>query len=108
MFEKLTAVKAIQIYQLFRFGAVFITGIILAKSGFSKEDIGAYETFLLISFAVSFFWISGITNTFLAQFPKNISAQPALIFNTALSLFSMSLLAAVFIVLLWFFSAIQS
>ncbi len=108
MFEKLTAVKAIQIYQLFRFGAVFITGIILAKSGFSKEDIGAYETFLLISFAVSFFWISGITNTFLAQFPQNVSSQPVLIFNTVLSLFSMSLIAAIFILLLWFFSAIQS
>ncbi len=103
LLQKINGIKAIQIFQLFRFGAVFVTGIILAKKGFSTTDISQYETFLFITYAATFFWLSAITNSFLSLFPKEKeNAKKELIFNTALTMFAFSFLSAILIVGLTF------
>jgi O-antigen/teichoic acid export membrane protein len=105
----LNSIKAIQLYQLFRFAAVFITGVILAQKGFSTEEISHYETFLFISYAASFFWLSGITNSFLSLFPKtNGNDTQTLIFNTALLLVAASVVAGFFVALLSWSSVIHA
>ncbi len=98
IFNKLSSIKAIQLFQLFRFGAVFATGIILAKKGFTTEAISQYETFLFITYAFTFFWLSGITNSFLSIFPKTENSEkPKLLFNTFLLMFAFAGVAALFI-----------
>jgi O-antigen/teichoic acid export membrane protein len=94
------SIRALQAYQLFRFAAVLATGIILAQKGFSTSAIGFYETFLFISYAASFFWLSAITNSFLAYYPKT-SESRALIFNSALLLLLLSGAAAFIIISLY-------
>lgn len=98
LLEKVNGIKAIQIFQLFRFGAVFITGVILAKKGFSTAAISEYETFIFITYAVTFFWLSAITNSFLSQFPKESeTGKKELLFNSAILLVIFSVLAAMFL-----------
>ncbi len=98
IFNKLNSIKAIQLFQVFRFASVLITGVILAKKGFTTEAIGNYETFLFISYAATFFWLSGITNSFLSLFPKkSVGEQKQLLFNTALQLIFFTIVSIVFI-----------
>lgn len=53
--------------QLFRFIALLLVGIVLAKTNIGISQIGTYETFLLISGAVCFFWIGGMLQAMLSQ-----------------------------------------
>lgn len=88
---------------------MFLTGVILAKKGFTTEAIGNYETFLFISYAATFFWLSGITNSFLSLFPKiSASEQKQLLFNTALQLVFFTIVSIVFISALSFTTIIQA
>lgn len=67
-------VAALQLYQLMRFSTVFLISILLSKSGLSTVEIGHYEYFLFLAGLVSFFWISGLINSFLSlynRFPKD-------------------------------------
>lgn len=107
MLNKLTDIKSIQLFQLFRFAAVFCTGIILTKKGFTKESISEYETFIFLTYAVSFFWLSAIINTFLAQFPKSENKKQ-LLFNTVLVLFIFSVISSLFITGFSFFDIIHT
>lgn len=54
-----------QLFQGLRLISVFAAGIILAKSGYSTADIGFYESFIMMSASLSFFWLSGILNSLL-------------------------------------------
>jgi O-antigen/teichoic acid export membrane protein len=95
---QLNGIKAIQLFQLFRFAAVFLTGVILAQKGFSSEEISKYETFLFITYAATFFWLSGITNSFLALFPKSAeNDKRGLFFNTAILLTAVAIISSMFI-----------
>jgi hypothetical protein len=47
--------RALQFYQLLRLGSVIGASILLAKSGLSLADIGAYEALLYIGSAAAFF-----------------------------------------------------
>jgi len=95
----LTNVSALQIYQLFRYGAVVVTAIILTKTSLTQEQIGLFETFLLLAGAVSFFWTSGIIHATLSSYPKQAEAErPKLLFQVFLLLLGMS---AVFSFLLY-------
>jgi hypothetical protein len=59
--------RAFQLYQVCRYGALVLTGIILAKSGFDAGAIGLFETIILISGVTSFFWLNGMLNTFVVR-----------------------------------------
>lgn len=95
----LTNVSALQIYQLFRYGAVVVTAVILTKTSLTQEQIGLFETFLFLAGAVSFFWTSGIIHSTLSAYPKQTEAdQPKLLFQVFLLLVGIS---AVFTFLLY-------
>lgn len=66
--------KAFQFYQVSRYAALVITGIILAKAGFSTTDIGVFETLILISGVSSFFWLNGLLNTYIVRSQQAKSA----------------------------------
>lgn len=68
------AQQAIQIFQIARFSGLLVASILLSKSGMSTFDIGTYESMLLITGTLSFFWINGTTQTFLSRYKK--SANP--------------------------------
>lgn len=57
-----------QAFQLMRFSAVFLTGIILAHSGLSLTTIGSYESIVFLSAATGFFWVNGISGAFAGRF----------------------------------------
>ena len=97
----LTNVSALQVYQLFRYGAVIVTAIILTKTSLTQEEIGTFETFLFLAGAVSFFWTSGIIHATLSSYPKqDVDKQPALLFQVFLLLMGTSILFAG--LLFWF------
>jgi len=79
---------------MLRFGGLFVTGIILARSGITNAQIGIYETLLLISGIASFFWVSGYLNTLLPAYQKQQSEpkKKAYLFTSFLFLLACSIL----------------
>jgi O-antigen/teichoic acid export membrane protein len=99
---KLNKLASLQIFQLIRYAAFVIIGIGFAKLYLSQTEIGQFETFILISGMVSFFWVSGIINAMLSAYPKkNTEQKKALLTGTFVSFIIFSLLASGF---LYFFS----
>jgi hypothetical protein len=64
----LTSVRALQLFQVMRFGAFFLTGILFTKLGLGAYGIGIYESLLFLGSLLSFFWLSGLTQSLLAHF----------------------------------------
>ncbi len=70
--SKPSPVRALQFFQLMRFGTVFVTGIVLARSGMALNEIGLYESLLFLSTATGFFWVNGLGNSLTSRFnPSN-------------------------------------
>ncbi|MCF8363713.1 MAG: oligosaccharide flippase family protein [Prolixibacteraceae bacterium] len=89
-------VNALQFFQLVRYSALFLIGILLSKSGISQADIGHYETFVLIAGAFTFFWVNGFLKVLMPTWSeKKEEERPALLFNIFLLLSAFSVLAAV-------------
>lgn len=68
-------ISSLQIFQIIRFASLFLIGVVFAKSTLTTQEIGNYETLIMISGAVSFFWISGIIQTFLPLYKNNKSLK---------------------------------
>jgi O-antigen/teichoic acid export membrane protein len=89
-------VNALQFFQLVRYGALIMIGILLSKSELGKTNIGHYETFLLIAGAFTFFWVNGFLKVMM---PLSAEAgeekKGILVFNSFLVLFTFSLLSAI-------------
>lgn len=85
-----------QLFQLLRFGSFLLTGILLAKGGISLETIGAYESLLFVSGALSFFWVNALLSSLLATYPSH-NEQKKYLFNVAvlITLCSVIIFAAV-------------
>lgn len=104
MLDKLTSVtqraslsnlSSLQLFQLIRYATFIFIGIGFAKLQVSLSDIGTFETFILISGMVSFFWVSGMINTMLSIYPrKNEQERRELLFGTFMSLALFSFVAA--------------
>ncbi|MCF8278395.1 MAG: oligosaccharide flippase family protein [Flavobacteriales bacterium] len=89
----LTPVRALQFFQVLRFGTFFLTGILFTKLGLSTYDIGLYESLLFLGSVLSFFWLSGLTQSLLANYhPKEKSKE---FFNAFLVLLGISVLVFV-------------
>jgi len=58
--HQLSTTRALQIFQVFRLGAVVLTSVLFAKSGLSTADIGAYEMLLYIGVLFTFLWVNGL------------------------------------------------
>lgn len=66
----LTPVRALQFFQVLRFGTFFLTGILFTKLGLTTYDIGIYEALLFLGSVLSFFWLSGLSQSLLANYKK--------------------------------------
>lgn len=83
----------LQLFQLIRYATFVFAGIGFAKMHLPQTAIGQFETFLMVSGMVSFFWVSGIINTMLSSYPKqSAQVQKQVFFNTfvVLSLFAVT------------------
>ena len=86
----LTPVRALQFFQVLRFATFFLTGILFTKLGLSTYEIGIYEALLFLGSVLSFFWLSGLTQSLLANYqPKEKSKE---FFNAFLVLSGISVL----------------
>ena len=86
----MTPIRALQFFQVLRFGTFFLTGILFAKLGLTTYDIGIYEALLFLGSVLSFFWLSGLTQSLLANYqPKEKSKE---FFNAFLVLVGLSVL----------------
>ena len=88
-------VSALQSFQIMRFGSLILIGIILVKSGYTKEEIGIYELFFFVANVVSFFWSMGLNNALMSFYPKlELVQQKRLLFNLAIILLALGFAAA--------------
>ena len=84
---------------------IFLIGIVFAKSQLSTKEIGNYETLIMIAGAVSFFWISGIIQSFLPLYNNNKSLKsdknqtPKAIFNLFILITSFSIIITIVVYL---------
>lgn len=86
---------SLQVFQLLRYGTFILAGVGFTKLGLSAGQIGRFETVLLLSGMLSFFWVSGIINALLSVYPKyNEEEKRTSLFNTFLLLTGLSLAAA--------------
>ena len=73
--------NSLQIFQVLRFGAPFVVSVILVRL-LSQQSIGLFESLTLIGTSFTFFWVSGIINTFIPYYHSiEEEKRPVLIFN---------------------------
>lgn len=82
-----------------RFTGLLLIGVILSKTGFPQTDIGTYETLILITGLVSFFWINAVLNIYIQQFPKAEKKQSLVISTLFIILLFSIILVCVFLLL---------
>lgn len=93
----ITNIKALQFIQLLRFSVLLLIGVVFTRF-YSKSQIGEYETLLFVAGAVSFFWLQGILQTFLAVLDSPSQGKKLkLYFNIFVLLLLFSALAVVFL-----------
>ena len=66
-------ISSLQTFQLMRFGAFLLISIILTKSPLSTEEIGIFEMFNFIASFLSFFWVTGLVQSFLPLYNNNLT-----------------------------------
>jgi O-antigen/teichoic acid export membrane protein len=73
-----------------RFATFFLTGILFTKLGLSTYEIGIYEALLFLGSVLSFFWLSGLTQSLLANYQPKAKSKD--FFNAFLVLSGISVL----------------
>lgn len=86
----LSPVRALQFFQVLRFATFFLTGILFTKLGLSTYNIGIYEALLFFGSVLSFFWLSGLTQSLLANYRPSQKSKE--FFNAFLVLTGISVL----------------
>jgi len=66
-------VTSLQLYQLIRFTTFLLISILFAKSHLSRTDIGMFEMFMFMAGFMSFFWVTGLIQSFLSLANNNKS-----------------------------------
>ena len=97
---KLNPTKALQLFQLIRYGSLLLIGVLFAQLGLSTYHIGVYESLVFVASFLSFFWLSGITQGLLASYSEGENDRD-LIGTTFFILLAVSaLMATVFLLVL--------
>jgi O-antigen/teichoic acid export membrane protein len=79
---KISTTTALQLNQILRQSTLILMSIIMTKGGVSLSEIGIYETFMFLSYIVSFFWITAFLQGILSQYPSlPESEKPKYVFN---------------------------
>lgn len=91
---KLTKLNSLQLLQVLRFGALFLGSVLIARFVSDTHRVGQFENLVLIGSSFTFFWVSGLINTFIPFYQKTAEEhRKALVSGTFILL---SLLALVF------------
>lgn len=70
-FKFVNNISALQIFQLTRFSTFLVISILFTKSYLTPEQIGVFEVFLFIASFISFFWVTGLIQSFLPLYKNN-------------------------------------
>ncbi|MGB4929459.1 MAG: hypothetical protein WBP43_05780, partial [Chitinophagales bacterium] len=97
--NNISTTTAIQFFQIARYGALLLCSVLLTKSGIGTDGIGHYETFILVSGTLSFFWVNGLTHTFLSVYNHNTDKRKV-IGQTAFIIIGLSILLALIVLVL--------
>jgi len=91
-----TNLLSLQVFQLLRYGTFVLIGVGFAKLHIAPGEIGRFETLVMISGMVSFFWVSGIINSMLSAYPKHSdNEKKTALFTTFILLLLLSVVASV-------------
>ena len=115
MFFKINNVSALQTFQFLRFLCFLVISIYFTKvpAIISREDIGSWEMLMFISGALSYFWVTGILQSFLplsqrsmafVQHERTEGKSPEL-FNAFVLLLTFSIAFALLILLMYGYTA---
>lgn len=98
-------ISGLQIFQLIRYGTLFLINIVFAKC-LPLHEIGTYQTLIFVAGLFTSFWISGLIQSFLPLFrnSKTFANKPSSgkspeLFNLFLLIFVLSLLAFIAVVI---------
>ncbi len=80
-------VKVYQGFNIARQTAIILASIILAKSAMTTENIGKYETLLYLGQFISLFWVSGLSQAFIAIYPKVADVEKKSFISSTFTIF---------------------
>lgn len=66
-----TNVKALQAFHLMRQGAALLIAVLLTKTGLETGQIGTYEVLLYLAGLMSTFWVQGLVQGLLSEYPRH-------------------------------------
>ena len=110
---RINNVSALQTFQFLRFLCFLVISIYFTKVPLSREDIGSWEMLLFISGGLSYFWVTGILQSFLplsqrsmafVQYKRTEDKSPEL-FNAFILLLTFSIAFALLIMLMFSYDA---
>ena len=113
---KINNVSALQTFQFLRFFCFLVISIYFTKVPLSGGDIGSWEKLLFISGALSFFWVTGILQSFLPLSQRNkafmqhrrIDGKSPELFNAFILLLVFSIAFALLILLMYGYGTIHT
>ncbi len=92
--RNITNISGLQLFQLIRYSAVILIGILLSKSGISTDTIGLYEKFLLLTGFFTIFWSQGLLKAMLPLIEEKNETEKGILFvNTFVLLFVIAAIA---------------
>lgn len=66
--KDINSVAGLQIFNILRFVTFLIISIVFTKIGLSKEEIGVFEISIFMASVASFFWVTGLIQSFLSLY----------------------------------------
>jgi len=113
---KINNVSALQTFQFLRFLCFLIFSIYFTKVPLSGGDIGSWEKMLFISGALSYFWVTGILQSFLPLSQRSkafvqhqrIDGKSPELFNAFILLLTFSIAFALLILMMYGFGKIYT
>lgn len=70
---KLNTIFGLQVFQFLRFLLFWIVSIVITKFNLPLKEISDWEIFIFISGALSYFWVTGIIQSFLPLYKRNLA-----------------------------------
>ena len=113
LLRRLNNISALQTFQFMRFACFFIISIYFTKVPLSRTEIASWEMLLFISGGLSYFWVTGILQSFLplsqrsmafVQHKRTEGKSPE-IFNAFLLLLAFSFAIALLMLLIFNYTA---
>ncbi len=87
---KLTQLSSLQLFQLMRYGTMFLNSVLMGNFLHTVNDVSAYETLFLYGSTFYTFWLSGINNTL---FPLRATHGKKIYYNAFILLCVFSLIS---------------